>query len=63
MGYKESVDFAQWKTAGLEKARELIIQENDETPFDMVVLEQEKRDGYVAQKVVFNISQDSRVLA
>ena len=63
MGYKDGVDFAQWKTAGLEKARELIIQENDETPFDMVVLEQEKRDGYVAQKVVFNISQDSRVLA
>ena len=63
MGYKDGVDFAQWKASGLEKARELIIQENDETPFDMVVLEQEKRDGYVAQKVVFNISQDSRVLA
>lgn len=29
----------------------------------MVVLETEKRDGYVAQKIVFNISQDSRVSA
>ena len=63
MGYKDGVDFNQWKKDGLEKARELIIQEDDKTPFDMVVLESEKRDGYTAQKVVFNISQDSRVLA
>ncbi len=63
MGYKDGVDVNQWKSDGLAKAKELIIQEEDNTPFDMVVLESEKRDGYVAQKVVFNISQDSRVLA
>lgn len=63
LGYKDGVDFKQWQKTGLEKARELIIQEEDDTPFDMVVLESEKRDGYTAQKVVFNISQDSRVLA
>ncbi len=63
MGYKDGVDVAQWKKEGLEKARELIIQEEDNTPFDMVVIDSEKRDGYTAQKVVFNISQDSRVLA
>lgn len=63
LGYKDDVDFKQWQKTGLEKARELIIQEEDDTPFDMVVLESEKRDGYTAQKVVFNISQDSRVLA
>ena len=63
MGYKDGVDIAQWKKDGLAKARELIIQEEDNTPFDMVVLESEKRDGYTAQKVVFNISKDSRVLA
>ena len=63
LGYKDGVDFNQWQKEGLEKARELIIQEEDNTPFDMVVLESEKRDGYTAQKVVFNISQDSRVLA
>lgn len=63
MGYKDGVDAAQWKKDGLAKARELIIQEQDDTPFDMVVLETEKRDGYTAQKIVFNISRDSRVLA
>lgn len=63
LGYKDGVDLKQWQKTGLEKARELIIQEEDDTPFDMVVLESEKRDGYTAQKVVFNISQDSRVLA
>lgn len=63
MGYKDGVDAAQWKKDGLAKARELIIQEEDDTPFDMVVIEEEKRDGYTAQKVVFNISKDSRVMA
>ena len=63
MGYKDGIDVVQWKKEGLEKARELIIQEEDNTPFDMVVIDSEKRDGYTAQKVVFNISQDSRVLA
>ena len=63
MGYKDGVDIAKWKADGLAKARELIIQETDNTPFDMVVLETEKRDGYVAQKIVFNISRDSRVSA
>jgi len=63
MGYKDGVDVNQWKKEGLAKARELIIQEEDNTPFDMVVLESEKRDGYTAQKIVFNISRDSRVSA
>lgn len=63
MEYKEGVDVAQWKKDGLAKARELMIQEEDDTPFDMVVIASEKRDGYSAQKVVFNISKDSRVLA
>lgn len=63
LGYKDGVDVVQWKKDGLAKARELIIQEEDDTPFNMVVIDKEKRDGYTAQKVVFNISKDSRVLA
>ncbi len=63
MGWKDGNDPAQWKKEGLAKARELIIQEEDNTPFDMTVLETEKRDGYSAQKIVFNISRDSRVAA
>ncbi|MDE7391540.1 MAG: hydrolase, partial [Treponemataceae bacterium] len=63
LGWKDGADPAAWKKAGLEKARELIIQNEDDTPFDMVVIDREKRDGYTAQKVVFNISKESRVLA
>ena len=63
LGWKDGNDPAEWKKAGLEKARELIIQNEDNTPFDMVVIDKEKRDGYTAQKVVFNISAESRVLA
>ena len=39
LGYKDGMDFNQWQKDGLEKARELIIQEEDNTPFDMFVLE------------------------
>lgn len=63
LGYKDGDDAATWKKQALEKAKELIIQNDDQTPFDMVVLATEKRDGYTAQKVVFNISEESRVLA
>lgn len=63
MGWKDGVNPKKWKKAGLEKARELIIQKEDKTPFDMVVLEEEQREGYKAQKIVFNISAESRVLA
>lgn len=63
LGWKDGSDPVAWKKAGLEKARELMIQNEDNTPFDMVVIDSEKRDGYTAQKVVFNISKESRVLA
>ena len=63
MGWKDGANPKKWKQAGLAKAKELIIQNEDKTPFDMVVLEEEQREGYKAQKVVFNISAESRVLA
>lgn len=63
LGWKDGNNPEEWKRAGLAKARELIIQNEDDTPFDMVVLDSEKRDGYTAQKIVFNISAESRVLA
>lgn len=63
LGWKDGVDPAKWRAEGVAKARELMIQYEDTTPFDMVVIDSEKRDGYTAQKVVFNISSDSRVLA
>lgn len=63
MGWKDGANPKKWKQAGLAKARELIIQNEDKTPFDMVVIDEEQREGYKAQKVVFNISEESRVLA
>lgn len=63
LGWKDGVKPADWKKAGLAKARELMIQNEDNTPFDMVVIAEEEREGYMAQKVVFNISAESRVLA
>ncbi|MBQ1612179.1 MAG: hydrolase, partial [Alphaproteobacteria bacterium] len=47
LGWKDGANPKKWKKAGLEKARELMIQQNDTTPFNMKVLEEEKRDGYV----------------
>lgn len=62
-GWKEGCDAAEWKKKGLEKAREEMITWEDDTPFEMVELASEQRDGYVAKKVVFNISKESRTLA
>nr|MBP3282063.1 dienelactone hydrolase family protein [Treponema sp.] len=63
LGWKDGSNPKKWKKAGLAKARELMIQYEDKTPFDMKVLEEEKRDGYTAQKIAFNISEESRVSA
>ncbi len=53
----------QWRTQGLEKARELLLPYQDNTPFNPLVIDEVDRGSYVAQKVVFNISDESRVLA
>lgn len=63
MGWKDGADPAQWKATGLEKAREIMIPYNDTTPFNMEVIAEEKREGYVAKKVVFNLTEESRVMA
>ena len=63
LGWKDGADPAEWKKAGLEKARELMIMNEDDTPFDMVILESEKREGYTAHKIVYNVSAESRTLA
>lgn len=63
LGWKNGANPKKWRKAGLAKAREIIIQENDTTPFEMAELDEERRDGYTAKRIVFNISRDSRVLA
>lgn len=63
LGWKDGSNPAEWKKAALEKAKELIIMHEDTKPFDMVVIAEEQRDGYKAQKVVFNISDTTRTMA
>ena len=52
-----------WHKAGLAKAREFIIPYTDSTPFNPVVIDKIDRGTYIAEKVVFNISNESRILA
>jgi dienelactone hydrolase/uncharacterized protein YbdZ (MbtH family) len=64
LGWKDSVkDPAAWRKEGLAKAREIMIQYQDRTPFNPKVIDQIDRGTYTAKKVVFNISAESRVLA
>lgn len=63
LGWKDGNKPAKWKKAGLEKAKELIIMHEDTKPFDMAVIAEEQREGYKAQKVVFNISDTTRTMA
>lgn len=63
LGWKDDSKPNEWKKAGLAKAKELIIMHEDTKPFDMVVIAEEQRDGYKAQKVVFNISDTTRTMA
>jgi dienelactone hydrolase len=53
-----------WRAAGLQKARDLMLQPGlDDTPFDPLVIREEDRGSYVARTLEFNISAHSRVLA
>lgn len=52
-----------WKAQGLMKAREFSLPYADNTPFNPVVIDEIDRGSYTAQKVVFNIDQESRVMA
>ncbi|WP_105901114.1 dienelactone hydrolase family protein [Vibrio gangliei] len=53
----------EWKAQGLAKAREIIFPYQDNTPFNPVVIDAVDRGSYMAKKVVFNISNESRVMA
>ncbi|HOP73836.1 MAG TPA: alpha/beta fold hydrolase [Bacillota bacterium] len=64
LGWNDSVkDPVAWRKAGLAKAKEIIIQYDDKTPFNPKVIDEIDRGTYVAKKVVFNISAESRILA
>jgi len=54
-------DLAAWQKAGRAKVWELSLQQADATPFEPQVLEEQDRGSYVARKVAFNLTADSRV--
>ncbi|MET0531122.1 MAG: hypothetical protein ABW003_22760, partial [Microvirga sp.] len=62
-GWKDGTDPKAWRTAGLAKARELMLPDNDTTAFRPAVIDEVDRGGYMARKVVFNVTAESRVLA
>lgn len=65
MGWTDSVkDPVAWRKAGLAKARELMLPAGeDKTAFSPKVIEEIDRGTYVARKVAFNVTAESRVLA
>lgn len=52
-----------WRAQALEKAREIILPAEDDTPFDPVVLDEVDRGDYLASRVAFDVTAESRVLA
>lgn len=55
-------DLVAWRRAGVAKLWELTLQTPDHTPFDPQVVAEVDRGSYVARKVAFNLTADSRVL-
>lgn len=56
-------DFSAWKKAARDKIKEYLFYSPPPVPFDATVIDEEDRGSYIAQKIVFNISADSRVLS
>lgn len=56
-------NFNKWKKTAREKLFECMLALPPQAPFDMEVTATEKRDGYTAQKILFNVSEYSRVPA
>lgn len=53
--------FKEWKTAGKNVLMKCLSPAPPRVAFDMKVIASEKRDGYIAEKIVFNISDFDRV--
>jgi len=57
-------DPAAWRAAGLAKARELMLPpQQDLTPFEPVVIDEIDRGSYLARRISFNLTAESRVPA
>lgn len=56
-------DFSIWRREARAKVMECLLTPPPAVPFDPVIISEQDRGSYVARKVVFNITGDSRVLA
>lgn len=62
LGWKDGMNPVAWRETGLAKARELMLPGDDKTAFQPAILDEVDRGTYVARKMVFNVSAESRVL-
>ncbi|MDE6697140.1 MAG: prolyl oligopeptidase family serine peptidase [Muribaculaceae bacterium] len=61
-GNSELKDFAKWKETAKEKlVEEMLLPPPRANSYDLEILESEKRDGYTAYKIEFNLTKYSRV--
>lgn len=56
-------DFESWKQIACAKVKECMMTVPPVVPFDAVVIAEEDRGTYVARKISFNVTGDSRVLS
>lgn len=63
-GNSDITDFDEWKTTAREKmTEEMLPPPPRAASYDMVILDSEKRDGYTAYKIEFNLTKYSRMKA
>ncbi|MDE6551631.1 MAG: prolyl oligopeptidase family serine peptidase [Muribaculaceae bacterium] len=61
-GHNDIKDFDLWRsTAKAKLAEEMLLPPPRSEAYDMKILESEKRDGYTAHKIEFNLTKYSRV--
>lgn len=61
-GHNDITDFNEWRTTAKTKlAEEMLLPPPRAEVYDMKILESEKRDGYTAHKIEFNLTKYSRV--
>lgn len=61
-GHNDIPDFDEWKTIAKGKLiEEMLLPPPRAEAYDMKILESEKRDGYTAYKIEFNLTKYSRV--
>ncbi|MDE5872081.1 MAG: hypothetical protein K2H22_09085, partial [Muribaculaceae bacterium] len=61
-GHNDITDFNLWRdTAKAKLAEEMLLPPPRSETYDMRIIESEKRDGYTAHKIEFNLTKYSRV--